>query len=175
MKWFFKIFFKIIEWICIIAIAVPVCIALLPFYLIKEIFLLFWKPHKMRDLDSMTGIEYEVACANRLASEGYHHIKQTPASGDYGADIVAVDKEGRRVCFQCKKYTNNVGVSAVQEVHASKAHYDAQRAIVLTTASFTAAARKLARETGVELVEHYYPKKGKHWVDQIEEIDAMID
>jgi len=175
MKWLFRICLKIIEWICIIAIAVPVVIILLPFYILREILFIFWKPKKMKDVESMTGIDYEIACANRLASEGYRHIKRTPASGDFGADIIAVDKKGRRVCFQCKKYKSNVGVSAVQEVHASKAHYNAQRAVVLTTASFTVAARKLARENGVELIEHYYPQKSKHWVDQIEEIDAMIE
>nr|DAF29418.1 MAG TPA: Restriction endonuclease [Caudoviricetes sp.] len=175
MKWLFKICLKIIEWVCIIAIAIPVFIILLPFYLLRELLYLFWKPKNRKDVEAMTGIDYEIACANRLATEGYRRIKRTPASGDFGADIIAVDKKGRKVCFQCKKYKSNVGVSAIQEVHASKAHYNAQRAVVLTTASFTVAARKLAHETGVELVEHYYPKKATHWVDQIEEIDAMIE
>ncbi len=175
MIWLFKSFFKIMGQIIMFIMVFPIAVILSPFYILREILRHIFKPRKTKDLESMTGIDYEIACANRLASEGYRHIKVTPASGDYGADIVAVDKKGRRVCFQCKKYSGNVGVSAVQEVHASKAHYNAQRAVVLTTASFTVAARKLARETGVELVEHYYPKKGKHWVDQIEEMDAMIN
>ncbi len=146
-----------------------------PFYIVKELIsALFGKrPPDHKKLIDMNGIDYEAACAKRLAAEGYRHIQITPPSGDFGADIVAVDKKGRKVCFQCKKYSGSVGVSAVQEVHSSRAHYNAQRAVVLTTSTFTKAAKKLAKETGVELVEHYYPIESTHWVDRIEAFEAI--
>lgn len=107
------------------------------------------------DFSHMTGIEYENYCASRLSRLGFKKIRVTPPSGDFGADIVAVDREGRKVCFQCKLYSTPVGIAAVQQVYGSMSHYDAERAIVLTNNEFTPAAKELARNTGVELFEHF--------------------
>ena len=54
---------------------------------------------------------------------------------------------------QCKHYTFNVGVSAVQEVFAGKTFYRAQRAcVVASRGGFTRSAKKLAEKTGVEVI-----------------------
>lgn len=125
----------------------------------------------------MTGHQYEAYCAHKLRERGYKHLSVTPGSGDFGADVIGYDRRGRKVCFQCKKHEKPVGVSAVQEVLAAKYYYKADKAAVVTTSTFTPAARKLAKSGGVELIEKFYdiwPRK-QHWVDEIEEIDAMID
>lgn len=113
------------------------------------------KPSAVYYGERMTGLEYEHYCAKRLALEGFSNLVVTSGSGDYGADIIGYDLKGRKICFQCKKHESSVGVSAVQEVLAAKVYYNADRAAVLTTSTFTPAARKLAKSGNVELIERY--------------------
>lgn len=104
----------------------------------------------------MTGIEYENWCAEQLVKSGkYRSATVTPASGDYGADIVAVDRKGRKVVFQCKRYNGKVSNTAVQEAVAAKAHYKADRAGVITNSQLTKKAKELAWENAVELMEGF--------------------
>lgn len=125
----------------------------------------------------MTGQQYELYCAKKLGECGYKHVYLTPGSGDYGADVIGFDRRGNKICFQCKMYKRPVGISAVQEVLASKYYYNADGAAVVTTSTFTPAARKLADSGGVTLIEHFYDRRlrKKHWVDRLEEYDALID
>lgn len=102
-----------------------------------------------------TGEQYEYYVASRLKRMGYSGVSVTQLSGDYGADIVAYSPEGRRTAIQCKKYSKPVGVSAIQQVVASKAHYGCSSAMVVTTSSFTAAAKQLAAENNVVLMENF--------------------
>ena len=105
--------------------------------------------------DTMDGLAYERYCAARLKLYGYTDIVVTKGSGDFGADIIATDREGNRVCIQCKKYQGGVGLDAVQEVHTSRSHYGCERAMVITTSNFTPSARQQAQECGVELISNF--------------------
>ena len=99
------------------------------------------------------GIKYEHKVAQWLKKHGYRNVHVTPASGDYGVDITA--RKGRiRYAIQCKSYSRPVGVSAVQEVYSGIRHYNCDRAMVVTNSTFTAAAKTLARENNVILVEN---------------------
>lgn len=104
-------------------------------------------------VDSMTGEQFERYIAQRIKTNGYSSVRLTPASGDYGVDIVAIDPNGNRCAIQCKRYSQNVGVKAVQEVYAGAIHYGCTRKIVITSSYFTANAIKLANESGVELID----------------------
>lgn len=74
----------------------------------------------------------------------------TQKSGDYGADVIA-EKDGIKYVFQCKYYTTQVGIEAVQQIYAAKDFYSAHVAIVVTNSVFSKAAKVLARELGVVL------------------------
>ena len=50
-----------------------------------------------------------------------------------------------------KRWKGNIGVGAVQEIVAAKAHYQCQQAMVVTNSAFTLAARQLAASNGVTL------------------------
>lgn len=114
----------------------------------------FGKSRKIKK--GMTGLEYEHWCAERLIKSGkYRTVTVTPASGDYGADIVAVDRKGNKVVYQCKMYGGKVDNTAVQEAVAAKAHYKADRAGVITNSQLTKKARELAWENAVELMEGF--------------------
>ena len=77
----------------------------------------------------------------------------TKASGDQGADIIA-ERSGLRVVIQCKFYTSPVGNEALQQVVASRLHEHAAKAVVVSNANYTRAARQLAATTDVLLLHH---------------------
>lgn len=98
---------------------------------------------------NMDGLAFERYAASLLSKNGYR-TTVTQGSGDFGADVIA-SKDGSKYVVQCKKYAQNVGIKAVQEIYAAKVHYKADYAVVLTNAYFTPAAQKLAGETNVIL------------------------
>lgn len=99
------------------------------------------------------GHEYERYVAWWLGQNGYSNVKVTQKSGDYGADVLCKDKAGRLVAVQCKMYKGSVGYKAVQEVIAGMHYYKCDRAMVVTTGTFTKQAVTAARKCGVELKE----------------------
>ena len=107
----------------------------------------------------MSGESYERFVGFCLITRGWKIIKYTKRSGDYGADIIALNPEGKRTCIQCKRYNSgNVGIDAIQQVYASQKYYDCSCGTVITNTKFTRSACKLAKKTGVVLLENF-PKK----------------
>lgn len=102
-------------------------------------------------INSMTGVEYEKYIARCMAACGYRGIQFTPATNDFGVDIVATDQNGRLCAVQCKRYSSNLGIKPIQEVNAGATHYGCTRKIVVTNSYFTKNAKQLAKELGVEL------------------------
>ena len=102
---------------------------------------------------NLSPYEYEEYVAEELRREGFTDVDTTPKSGDFGADVLAMDGE-RRVCVQCKRYApgHPVGVKAVQEIYSAKAYYGCDDAYLYTTSEFTKAAMEMANELGVVLV-----------------------
>lgn len=97
-------------------------------------------------LSAMTGEQFEQCIASMLRRDG-HFVKLTPRSGDYGVDIIM----DNHVAIQCKRYSGNVGLNAVQEVYAGMMHYGCESSIVVTNSQFTKSAIQLANELGVTL------------------------
>ncbi len=117
--------------------------------------------------ENMDGIEYEHFCAS-LLREGGWQASVSQASNDQGADIIA-ERDGIEVVIQCKKYSTPVGNKAVQEVSASRFHYGAHYAAVVTNSSFTKSAKQLANSVDVLLLHHSDLKN----IDQILECGAV--
>lgn len=110
----------------------------------------------MRDIDKMEdGSEFELYLFRLFQQMGYGEVYKTTSSRDFGADLVFVDRQGRRSVVQAKRYGANhpVGLSAVQEIYASMRYYEADRSIVLTSARYTEACRTLAAVNGVKLLD----------------------
>lgn len=106
----------------------------------------------------MSGLEFEHYCAELLKMNGYRSVDVTQGSGDYGADILA-RYDGARYAIQCKKYSQSVGIKAVQEIAAAKQYYSTDKAAVLTNTFFTKAAIRLARQTNVLLWDRRFLEK----------------
>ena len=81
--------------------------------------------------DEMEGTEFEEYCAELLEAKGFENVEMTPASHDYGIDIIA-DKDGISYAIQCKCYSDPIGIKAIQEAYAGKDYYDSMVAVVMT-------------------------------------------
>lgn len=112
----------------------------------------------MNDVGTMTGLDFELHIAELLRKAGVHDVASTPVTGDQGGDLLFTSN-GKRYVVQAKRYTGTVGNKAVQEAHAAKGYYQCDHALVVTNSQFTPAARTLAKELSVVLVD------GDHLVD----------
>lgn len=99
---------------------------------------------------SIDGYEFESYVADLLIKNGYEKVEVTKKSQDFGADILA-EKTDVRYAFQCKYYSGQVGIEAVQQIYAAKEHYDSHVAVVVTNSVYTKAAKILAEELNVVL------------------------
>lgn len=102
-------------------------------------------------IDKMTGEEFEELLCYHFKRYGYTKCKMTKRSCDFGADLV-MSNGTERIVVQAKRYQNKkVGISAVQQVEASKSYYHATKGMVVTNNYFTPSAKKLALKCGIEL------------------------
>lgn len=101
-------------------------------------------------VNQMDGREFELFTGDLFRALGYSNINVTQTSCDFGADVIA-EKDDVRFAIQCKRYSAPVGVSAVQEVLASKSLHDCHVACILTNNAFTPAAEELAKKNLVIL------------------------
>jgi hypothetical protein len=103
------------------------------------------------DIRSMSGPEFELFLADVFRFLGYS-VRPTGKSGDKGVDLI-VARGARDVALQAKCYSGTVGNWAVQEAFTGMAIYRCQRCAVITSSTFTAAARTAAAATGCILID----------------------
>ena len=101
------------------------------------------------EIDSMDGRAFELFLATLFRRLGYR-VEVTRARGDYGADLV-VERDGRKLAVQAKRWQKDIGVKAIQEAVGSIAMYRCDGAMVVTNREFTRPARRLADANAVEL------------------------
>ena len=106
--------------------------------------------------------DFEAHCSALLQRQGWN-TSLTEITGDQGIDIVA-ERNGLKLVFQCKQYSNPVGNKAVQEAHAGKDFLGADMAVVVTNASFTTSAKELGASLNVLLLHH----------TQLDEFDKVL-
>ncbi|KGE17583.1 restriction endonuclease [Paenibacillus wynnii] len=108
------------------------------------------KKSGIADIDKMEGIQFEQYLGHLFRAQGYK-TEVTKAAGDYGADLI-LQKDGKKIVVQAKRYSKNVGIKAVQEAQASIAHYGAVEAWVVSNSDYTTAAYELAKSNHVKLI-----------------------
>jgi restriction system protein len=130
---------------------VLVCIGLL-WFMLRKVFIKSPLPSvTMKEIDKMTGIEFEQFIGDLYKAKGYK-TEVTQASNDYGADVIVL-KDQIKTVIQVKNYKNPVGLGAVQEVNTAKGHYKADEAMIITSSpSFTAQARREAKLLRIRLI-----------------------
>ena len=128
-----------------IAAALFLCIA---FFAIRYI-IKIREGEKPHPVDEMEGVEFEHYLAGHFEKQGFE-VEVTQAGHDFGADLI-ITRDGVKTAVQAKRYSENVSLSAVQEVFAAAAYYDCDTSLVITNSYYTSSAKKLAEKIGVEL------------------------
>lgn len=105
----------------------------------------------LRDVDSMSGVEFEHYVAQLLALQGYTNVSLTEQY-DYGVDIVA-DRDGIRWGIQVKRYSGLVKAEAVRQVVTGLRLYGCDRAMVIANSTFSNVARRLAEGNDCVLID----------------------
>jgi restriction system protein len=141
-------FFKSFWWLVALA-SIPTVVPLVFRIITKSIRYQRISRAGLVEVDSMNGEAFEIYLESLFSRMGYH-VKRTPYRGDYGADLI-VTKDGKSMAVQAKRAASKVGVKAVQEITAARAHYKCDSALVVTNNDFTQQAQKLARSNNVDL------------------------
>lgn len=118
-----------------------------------------YKAYTIANIDTMSGIEFEVYLADLLRKRGFSNVVITEQY-DLGVDIVA-KKDGVTWGIQAKRYRNLVKAEAVRQVYAALVRYKCDKAMVVTNSVFSRPARELARDNGIELVDR---EKLMEWI-----------
>ena len=115
---------------------------------------------KGESLDLMTGIQFENYLATFFECCGYE-VTKTKHSHDRGTDLI-LKRFGETIVVQAKRWKQkNVGTRAIEEVVTAQRVHGTQRALVVTTSTFTKPAKKIADKLDVELWDR------KRLLDQI--------
>jgi hypothetical protein len=88
----------------------------------------------------------------QLFKDNGYEVMKTPRSGDYGADLI-LTKSGEKIAVQIKRYLpeNKVGVQDINQIIGAKDFYKCNKAMIITTSSFSKSGKALATETSTEL------------------------
>jgi len=104
------------------------------------------------NLALLDGYQFEEFLAQQFEYGGFK-VTLTPKSRDQGADLITENEDGFITVIQAKKYDGIVSNSAIQEIVAAKAYYNADIAMVVTTGYFSKSAIELAEANDVVLMD----------------------
>jgi hypothetical protein len=89
-----------------------------------------------------TGRSFEQFLKMLFESMGFS-VEETPATADQGADLILTDASFRRTAIQAKRYCQDVGNAAVQEILGAMRYWGCSSGIVVSASGFTRAAKDL--------------------------------
>ena len=101
--------------------------------------------------ERMDGAEFEAEVSEVLRQLGFT-VHPTPPSGVHDVDLL-LEMTGRKVAVQLKRWNAPVGHRSVYGLFTARIHYATDEAWLITTSGFTRKAIKLARTTGVRLID----------------------
>lgn len=125
----------------------------------------------------MDGVSFEKFIALMFSLRGYK-VEFTPSTADQGVDLIAVRNQ-ERIAIQCKRWDDPVGPEAVQEVFTGKSLYDCTKGILVTTASLTPQAQKMANKLDItywdkDSIEALCEECVKKWDDATDIIQRFV-
>jgi len=106
---------------------------------------------RLRDIDSMDGLDFERYVAELLRKNGFRNVSLTEKY-DFGVDIIA-EKDGVRWGIQAKRYSGLVKAKAIRQVVTGLRIYGCDRAMVITNSTYSAVAQRLAAGNDCVLVD----------------------
>jgi restriction system protein len=114
-----------------------------------------WKDALIARLKRLHPDAFERLCQRLLREAGFEKVQVTGRSGDQGIDGVGLVRLGLLsfpTYFQCKRYDGSVGAGAVRDFRGAMAGRG-EKGVVITTATFTPAARQEATRDGVPPID----------------------
>ena len=102
-------------------------------------------------IDRMDGRDFELFLEKLFTELGYR-VTVTPASRDFGADLLLETPDGWLIAVQAKRYEKVVGLEAVQQIAAAVPYYEVHEGWVVTNSTFTDGAYELAGPNQVRLI-----------------------
>ncbi|WP_214828466.1 restriction endonuclease [Exiguobacterium algae] len=102
-------------------------------------------------IDRMDGRDFELFLEELFTALGYK-VTVTPASRDFGADLLLETPDGWSIAVQAKRYEKVVGLEAVQQIAAAVPYYEVHEGWVVTNSTFTDGAYELAAPNQVRLI-----------------------
>ena len=108
-------------------------------------------PNLPARFERMDGAEFEAEVSELLRKLGYT-VRPIPPSGVHDVDFL-LEMTGRKVAVQLKRWNAPVGDRSVYGLFTARIHYATDEAWLITTSGFTRKAIKLARTTGVRLID----------------------
>jgi HJR/Mrr/RecB family endonuclease len=132
----------------------------------------FIKTRNIKDVDSMTGLQFERYVAKMLKNRGCKNVRLTEHY-DLGVDIIA-QKDGVTWGIQTKRYSGLVGVDAVRQVVAALKQYDCDRSMVITNSpeGYSRPARQLAKDNSCILIGRDRLSK---WINEYEHKATAVE
>ncbi len=105
-----------------------------------------------RDIGNLSWRDFERLVGAYFDQRGYH-VVETGGSADGGVDL-ELTKDGERYLVQCKHWrARSVGVEPVRELYGVLAARRCTGAFVVTSGTFTKAARDFAQGREIELID----------------------
>lgn len=114
-----------------------------------------WQDRLLSTLQGMPASGFERLCQRLLREEGFTTVRVTGRSGDGGIDgigVLRVSLVSFQVLFQCKRYKGSVGAPVVRDLRGAMSGRT-DKALLITTGTFTQDARKEATRDGAPALE----------------------
>jgi restriction system protein len=114
-----------------------------------------WTEQLTETLKSMSAAGFERLCQRILRESGFIRVEVTGQSGDGGIDgigVLRVNLVSFHVLFQAKRWKGSVGAGVVRDFRGAMVGR-ADKGLILTTASFTAEARREATRDGAPAID----------------------
>ena len=115
-----------------------------------------WRQDLLNALKSLSPAAFEQLAAALLEAADFDEVEVTGRSGDGGIDGIGVYHPSGLIsfhtAFQCKRYQGSVGAGAVRDFRGSFIGRS-DRGIIITTGTFTSAAREEAARPGANPVD----------------------
>jgi restriction system protein len=114
-----------------------------------------WKESLLECLLKMDPSAFERLCQRILRESDFVKVEITGKSGDGGIDgigVLRLNLLSFHVFFQCKRWKGSVGASTIRDFRGAMVGR-ADKGLVITTATFTADARREATRDGAPAID----------------------
>lgn len=112
----------------------------------------YWQRRKQKDYwNGMGGHQFEGAVANLFRNIGFT-AEVSKRGGDGGIDIV-LQKAGRKIAVQCKRYKSNVGPHTIRDLWGTMHNLGYDEGCIVTTTGFTKGVTSFAHDKNIFLID----------------------